>query len=745
VIDWCCAHPFDVPLAQRCTGGHRRQGHFGTAAAATEGEERLQRVGEPRDVGRVQLGDRLLVPLPREGGVPDALGDALDAALEPLAAQIDGFRVVALAQVQHLGVQRRERLAHPREGVEAHDELAAHRRLEDAPAAAVVGALVEQGVDAVAQVTQPWRRLPRQARRLVRGEAHGRRDAHLVDGDRAKLGERGLNIRRAPLHAKEDALAVEFLGPLRDLLELQHGGADGGGVQVAHDLERPLEGGLLGGCALCAGWLLVQRREVPEEGLDVRLCLERAAHDRHPLARGIGVARGVPAIRQRAGTAVALPNELDRLVGGEQRRGRGERLERLEVLPALNAIPVRLREEPLGTHEADVAGSKGFDEAVVEGGERRVNLERQASHAALGTDLPLGRPRGHRGARCGRVALAEGVVPGELRLLGRRQAALRALGPTRLARTAAAAAAARLELDGAAALEGAQRAALVVEAERAEGQPRAVRDEEAELRRRRPWRGVHHDRLALRHHLKLRGARALGEVRADACGGRAHALLVLLRSRHLAAARGGEAWPAGRAAVAAQLLGRRLFTSWLCEARWDGDRRDVAHVRLEELERELLRAEGRQVEHDRVNARVARVAPVQRGRALDREDKRPVGQRLRLHGLAPRAERAVERLVRARAPDEVVRACIEAHPLLDPGRAGLLAAHELDGRVALQLPPATRVHLLECDRSARRRQAQWRRVHRARRCDRAVPLAQLVDEEYARALAVACSRRLLGW
>ena len=84
------------------------------------------------------------------------------------------------------------------------------------------------------------------------------------------------------------------------------------------------------------------------------------------------------AIRQRADAAVALPKKRDRLVGGEQRRGRGERL---EVLPASNAIPGRQRKEPLGTHEADVAGSEGFNEAVVEGSERRVNLGRQHAQA----------------------------------------------------------------------------------------------------------------------------------------------------------------------------------------------------------------------------------------------------------------------------------------------------------------------------------------------------------------------------
>ena len=50
------------------------------------------------------------------------------------------------------------------------------------------------------------------------------------------------------------------------------------------------------------------------------------------------------AIRQRADAAVALPKKRDRLFWREQRRGRGEGL---EVLPTLNAIPIRQREKPL--------------------------------------------------------------------------------------------------------------------------------------------------------------------------------------------------------------------------------------------------------------------------------------------------------------------------------------------------------------------------------------------------------------
>ncbi len=138
--------------------------------------------------------------------------------------------------------------------------LAAHARLEAAPAAPVVGgaparvgapaivrALVVHGHEARAQ---PRRRpgAPRGERGGLRAEADRDEAARELDGlDLAELAERQPDraLAHALGHAGEAEAAVEALGPRRHLLDLQHRRADGGGVHVGHHGQRAPEARLV--------------------------------------------------------------------------------------------------------------------------------------------------------------------------------------------------------------------------------------------------------------------------------------------------------------------------------------------------------------------------------------------------------------------------------------------------------------------------------------------------------------------
>eukprot|EP00966_Prymnesium_polylepis_P324958 7380961-Prymnesium_polylepis.2 len=121
------AHHLEVPPTYRLDGdviGHRRQLH-GRGGAA-EGEQRLQRTGDARDIVRVQRGHLLLVALAGKGGPLDAALHALDAAHERLLVKGDGHGGGVAAEREHLGRQCAEGLAQARVGVQPHGQLAAH-------------------------------------------------------------------------------------------------------------------------------------------------------------------------------------------------------------------------------------------------------------------------------------------------------------------------------------------------------------------------------------------------------------------------------------------------------------------------------------------------------------------------------------------------------------------------------------------------------------------------------------------
>jgi hypothetical protein len=80
--------------------------------------------------------------------------------------------------------------------------------------------------------------------------------------------------------------------------------------------EGTLEGLLL----LMIARLLVERRVVEEDALDVRSLPQDAAQQHDPRPLGIRAARGQPPMGGDAGTAAPLADERDRLRRAEQRR-----------------------------------------------------------------------------------------------------------------------------------------------------------------------------------------------------------------------------------------------------------------------------------------------------------------------------------------------------------------------------------------------------------------------------------------
>ena len=146
-----------------------------------------------------------------------------------------------------------------------------------------------------------------------------------------------------------------------------------GGEGCAHHAEGALEGRVLRLRALG----LEERGKVEEDGLDVRPLLERAAQHLYARAGRVGRARAEPAVRAHADTTGALAHEGDRLLRGEQRRRPVHHLTRLKVLPPHDAEVVGLRAQPRAAHERDVAPLEHFDQPVVQGRERLVDLRRQ--------------------------------------------------------------------------------------------------------------------------------------------------------------------------------------------------------------------------------------------------------------------------------------------------------------------------------------------------------------------------------
>ena len=116
-------------------------------------------------------------------------------------------------------------------------------------------------------------------------------------------------------------------------------------------------------------------RVLPKETFDVRVLLQRALHDLHPLAGRVGVGSKRPSIRQCAGAASALAHERSRLLWTEERRGRcAACLESLKILTPHHAVAARPREQPCCANEADVGQLERLDEPVIEGCKRPVHL-----------------------------------------------------------------------------------------------------------------------------------------------------------------------------------------------------------------------------------------------------------------------------------------------------------------------------------------------------------------------------------
>ena len=65
----------------------------------------------------------------------------------------------------------------------------------------------------------------------------------------------------------------------------------------------------------------MERCEVPKEPDDVRPLGEGALQHLHALPGWVGFAVRGPSVGERAGAAVALADQRDRLLGAEQRRG----------------------------------------------------------------------------------------------------------------------------------------------------------------------------------------------------------------------------------------------------------------------------------------------------------------------------------------------------------------------------------------------------------------------------------------
>ena len=137
--------------------------------------------------------------------------------------------------------------------------------------------------------------------------------------------------------------------------------------QAPHHAKGDIEGDVL----LLGARLLVQRREVPEDGLDIGPLLEGASHGLHAMASRVRIAGGRPAIRQDADGAATLAKEVYRLLGCQQWR---DGAHRRELLPADDAVLIRLRKEPLRAQEADVAAREHLGQRIVDAGERLVQL-----------------------------------------------------------------------------------------------------------------------------------------------------------------------------------------------------------------------------------------------------------------------------------------------------------------------------------------------------------------------------------
>mmetsp|Transcript_17681 Transcript_17681/g.49525 ORF Transcript_17681/g.49525 Transcript_17681/m.49525 type:complete len:386 (-) Transcript_17681:343-1500(-) len=366
-----------------CVRGHRRKLDAGRCLGGHKGKRPLQRVGDPRDVLLVLADHQRLVGLADELGPLDACDHILDARLELHVRHLDGLGRPGAAQQEHLGRKIGQRLADPRGGNQPADQLAAHRRLEIAPAgplvvvaprlapAPIVTRLVVLCIDAVAQPVDRARTLGG-ARRLVRvkTDARSRRlERHALDP--AKALERRMDGQLIVTcgEVEEAHPAIVLRGPRRDLLELQHHRADRRGV----DLVDPGEGAFERFPFFWAPGLLWQRHPVPEYGHDVRVLHQRAPYHLDALAFRVRVLGGEPSVGQGAHGAIAALDEFDRLLTTQKRR-LACLLELLQLLTPRQDEAVFLLQQPLGPQEPDIPDLEYREQWFVELSERQSQL-----------------------------------------------------------------------------------------------------------------------------------------------------------------------------------------------------------------------------------------------------------------------------------------------------------------------------------------------------------------------------------
>ena len=81
---------------------------------------------------------------------------------------------------------------------------------------------------------------------------------------------------------------------------------------------------------------LIERCKVPEEALDVRVLAQGLLDTSQALTTRIGIACQEPPVGQSSDASVALAEQVDGLVGAQERRGLARRFEVLQLLAILD-------------------------------------------------------------------------------------------------------------------------------------------------------------------------------------------------------------------------------------------------------------------------------------------------------------------------------------------------------------------------------------------------------------------------
>ena len=101
----------------------------------------------------------------------------------------------------------------------------------------------------------------------------------------------------------------------------------------------------------------------------MRVLFEGCADERHARACRIGFTGAQPPVRQRTSAPIAASHQCRRLLRAEQWLLGSALLERLELLPALDAVADRPREQPGNAYQPDVAGQQRLHQPLIEGGQ----------------------------------------------------------------------------------------------------------------------------------------------------------------------------------------------------------------------------------------------------------------------------------------------------------------------------------------------------------------------------------------